>query len=196
MRRIVGIKEMPATGADFFLVDRRVIDALRQFNESHVSLFALITWLGFRQTTVTYNKHARLHGKSGWNLGKKLKLVVDSITSFSYLPIRLISYLGLGVALVGFLYATLLIGNALLGQPVEGWTSIMVIVLLIGGMQMIMMGVLGEYLWRALDEARRRPRYLVEERIDAQSPNGESLEFENLAVHFTNQDRQVAISAD
>jgi dolichol-phosphate mannosyltransferase len=196
MRRIVGIQEMPATGADFFLIDRCVVDALRQFNESHVSLFALITWMGFRQTTVTYDKQARLYGQSGWNLGKKLKLVIDSVTAFSYLPIRLISYLGMSVALLGFLYAIFLLGNAVLGHPVEGWTSLMVVVLLLGGIQMIMMGVLGEYLWRALDEARRRPRFLVEDRIDAQSLDSPNLELQNLTLQFANHERRVAISAD
>lgn len=162
MRRVIGMKEMPATGADFFLIDRRVIDGLCQFNEGNVSLMALITWMGFRQGQITYDKQARLHGKSGWNLHKKLKLVVDSVTSFSYLPIRLMSYVGFVVAFFGFLYAGLVIANAIGGQPAEGWSSLMVVVLVVGGLQMLMMGVLGEYLWRALDEARRRPRYVIE----------------------------------
>jgi len=162
MRRVVGLKEIPSMGADFFLIDRTVIDALRQFNESNASILALITWMGFRQTTITYEKQARQHGRSGWTLEKKLKLVLDSITSFTYLPIRLISYAGFVVALLGFLYAGLVIINALAGHPVQGWASLMVVLLVIGGIQMLMMGVLGEYLWRALDEARQRPRYLIE----------------------------------
>src|SRR5205814_9806146 len=94
MRRFVGMKEMPATGADFFFLDRRVLDALRDFGETHVSLMALITWMGFRQTTIQYDKQERVAGSSGWTLEKKLKLVVDSVTSFTYLPIRFMSYLG------------------------------------------------------------------------------------------------------
>jgi dolichol-phosphate mannosyltransferase len=163
MRHMVGLKEMPASGADFFLIDRVVVDALNEFNENNASLFAMLTWMGFRQASITYDKQARLYGRSGWNLKKKLKLVVDSVTSFTYLPIRLMSYVGFSVALLGFLYAGLVIANALAGQPVEGWSSLMVVVLIVGGVQMLMMGVLGEYLWRALDEARRRPRYLIEE---------------------------------
>jgi dolichol-phosphate mannosyltransferase len=162
MRRLVGIQELPATGADFFLLDRRVLDAFRQFHESNVSIPALLTWMGFRQATITYDKQARLHGESGWNLSKKLKLVVDSITSFSYLPIRLMSIVGFVVAIVGFLYAGLVTVNALAGRPPEGWASLMVVVLVVGGIQMLMMGVLGEYVWRALDEARSRPGYLIE----------------------------------
>jgi len=162
MRRLVGIQEMPASGADFFLLDRRVLEAFGQFGESNVSIMALLTWMGFRQATITYDKQARLHGQSGWNLGKKLKLVVDSVTSFSYLPIRMMSIVGFIVAIIGFLYAGVVVVNALAGQPPQGWTSLMVVVLVVGGIQMLMMGVLGEYLWRALDEARRRPRYIVE----------------------------------
>jgi dolichol-phosphate mannosyltransferase len=166
MRNVVGMKEMTATGADFFLIDRRVIDALNQFNEGNVSIVALITWMGFRQTAITYDKQARLHGQSGWTLEKKLKLVLDSITSFTYLPIRLISYLGFAVAVIGFLYAGFVIYAALTGNLVQGWSSLMVVVLVIGGIQMLMMGVLGEYLWRALDESRRRPAYLIEAATD------------------------------
>jgi polyisoprenyl-phosphate glycosyltransferase len=162
MRRVVGITEMPATGADFFLLDRRVLDALGQFSESNVSIMALIAWMGYRQAFINYDKQARLHGRSGWTLEKKLKLVVDSITSFTYLPIRCMSYIGGIVALIGFTYAALVIFNALTGKPAEGWSSLMVVVLVVGGIQMLMMGVLGEYLWRALDESRQRPRYLIE----------------------------------
>jgi dolichol-phosphate mannosyltransferase len=162
MRRVVGMREMPATGADFLLVDRRVLDAFRQFGESNVSVLALVTWMGFRQTTIGYDKQARVHGKSGWSLEKKLKLVVDSVTSFTYLPIRAMSYVGIVLALLGFVYAAFVATRALLGYGVEGWASLMVVVLVVGGAQMIMMGILGEYLWRALDESRRRPRFIVE----------------------------------
>jgi hypothetical protein len=87
---------------------------------------------------------------------------VDSITSFSYLPIRLMSAAGFITATLGFLYAGVVTVNALAGRPPQGWASLMVAVLVLGGLQMVMMGVLGEYLWRALDEARRRPPYLIE----------------------------------
>jgi dolichol-phosphate mannosyltransferase len=162
MRRVVGMRDMPATGADFFLVDRRVLDQFRQFAESNTSVLALLTWMGFRQTTISYTKQARVFGTSSWNLEKKLKLVVDSITSFTYLPVRLMSYVGFSVAVLGFAYAAFVIATALLGNPVQGWASLMVVVLVIGGVQMLMMGVLGEYVWRTLDESRRRPRYLIE----------------------------------
>jgi dolichol-phosphate mannosyltransferase len=162
MRNVVGIKEMSGTGADFFLLDRVVLNAFREFRESNVSILALITWMGFRQERIPYTKKNRLHGVSGWSFGKKLKLLVDSVTSFTYLPIRLMSYTGFAVAFLGFCYACWVGVNAIVGKPVEGWTSLMIVVMVIGGMQMLMLGTLGEYLWRALDESRRRPRYLVE----------------------------------
>jgi polyisoprenyl-phosphate glycosyltransferase len=167
MRNVVGLKEIPSTGADFYLIDRRVRDALCLFNEANVSILSLITWMGFRQTSIIYDKQARLHGKSGWTLEKKVKLVLDSVLSFSYLPVRLMSYAGSIVGLLGFAYAAFIVFNAIAGSPAEGWSSLMVIVLLLGGGQMMMMGILGEYLWRALDESRRRPRYLIE---DSTSP--------------------------
>ena len=165
MRRFVGISEMPATGADFFLLDRRVIDVLNVFKEANVSLLALLTWMGFRQDRISYVKQARQHGQSGWSMEKKLKLVVDSVTSFTYKPIRFMSYAGFIVALAGFLYALVVVVNALIGKPSPGWSSLMIVLLLVGGLQMLMMGVLGEYVWRALDEARNRPRFIVEDEI-------------------------------
>ena len=162
MRHVVGMKEMPPDGADFFGLDRKVVDALLQCGEHNVSLVALINWMGFPQRTIYYNRPPRLHGRSGWTLEKKLKLVIDSITSFTYLPIRVMSYTGLVFAVFGFLYAALTVRGAIYGHPVEGWASLMVVVLVGLGLQMLMIGVLGEYLWRALDESRRRPRYFVE----------------------------------
>jgi dolichol-phosphate mannosyltransferase len=169
MRRVVGIAEMPATGADFLLMDRRVLEAFRRFGESNASVLALITWMGFRQVAIPYDKRARVHGRSGWSLAKKLKLVADSVTSFTYLPIRTMSYAGFAVSLAGFAYAGLVLLNRLRGHPVEGWSSLMVVVLVVGGIQMLMMGVLGEYVWRALDESRRRPRYLIEAEASQES---------------------------
>ncbi len=166
MRKFVGVKGLPPTGADFFLLDRKVVDSIGRFKELNISLIPLLTWMGFRQDSIQYDKQARLHGSSGWSVSKKIKLVVDSVISFSFLPIRLMSIVGAVLALIGFIYASFIIYNAIAGgNPVQGWTSLMVVVLVIGGLQMLMMGVLGEYLWRALDESRGRPRYIIEEEV-------------------------------
>ncbi len=165
MRRVVGFDEIPSEGADFFLLDRRVLEAFSRFDEKNVSILTLITWMGFRQTTITYTKEERRHGRSGWTLNAKLKLLVDSITSFSYVPIRAMSYLGFLVAFGGFVYAAVVVYNAVAGSPPPGWSALMVVVLLLGGTLMLMMGVLGEYVWRALDEAKHRPRFIVEDEV-------------------------------
>lgn len=164
MRNVVGLSNMPQTGADVFLLDRFVIDTLSRFNEQHVSLVALLSWVGFRQATITYDRQERLHGSSSWSLGKKIKLVVDSITGFSYLPIRAISAIGLITALLGFGYAGVVVVSRLFGQQPEGWSSLMVVLLVVGGLQMLTLGVLGEYVWRALDQSRQRPSWVVEAR--------------------------------
>lgn len=164
MRKVVGLDKMPATGADVFLLDRHVMDTLTQFKEQHVSLIALLSWVGFRQSTITYDRQERLHGSSSWSLAKKIKLVVDSVTGFSYLPIRAISAIGLITALVGFLYAIVVVVSALFGNQPQGWSSLMVVLLVVGGLQMLTLGVLGEYIWRALDQSRQRPSWVIEDR--------------------------------
>lgn len=162
MRRIGALADTPASGADFFLLDRRAIDALNAFRESNASILSLITWMGFRQEQVRYDRQARRSGSSGWSLHKRVKLIVDSLTSFTYLPIRLMSYVGFVTALLGFLYSLVVVYSALHGYPPQGWAALMIVILVIGGIQMIMLGVLGEYIWRALDESRNRPRYIIE----------------------------------
>lgn len=174
LRRVVGFEDLTAMGADFMLLDRKVVEALHGYAESNITLTSLLTYMGFEQSTITYVKQARSHGQSGWTLKKKLKLLADSVTGFSYAPIRIMSYTGIGLALLGFLYAAVVVVSAILGDPPDGWAALMVVLLLVSGVQMIMMGVLGEYLWRALDEARNRPMYLIEHRADhrAVAPTG------------------------
>jgi dolichol-phosphate mannosyltransferase len=171
MRRFA-LPDMPAKGADFLLMDRKVVDAYNAIPEKNTSFLAMILWLGFRQTSIEYVKQARASGKSKWSFSKKLKLAVDSLVSFSYAPIRLMSLVGACVSILGFLYAAFTIANALYGHPIQGWASLMVVTLMLGGFQLLMLGVLGEYLWRAFDEARGRPRYIIEEYCRAPVPNG------------------------
>jgi polyisoprenyl-phosphate glycosyltransferase len=178
MRHVVGIRTMPPTGADFVVIDRRVIEALKKFRESNISIMALVTWMGFQQTIVPYTKKPRFQGRSGWTLAKKIKLVVDSVTSFSFFPIRLMSIAGMLVAFFGFLYAASIIGLSFFGGvSVQGWSSLMVAVLALGGIQMLMMGILGEYLWRALDETRHRPQFLIEATTPMRQDSNQPLVF-------------------
>jgi dolichol-phosphate mannosyltransferase len=166
MRRFAEVRP-PAKGADFLLADRSVLDALRGATEKHTSLLALIQWMGFEQEEILYTKARRNSGSSHWTLRKKLKLAVDSFVSFSYAPVRLASAFGLLFALIGFVYAAVIAVRAIvLGSPVQGWSSLMCVILIVSGVQLVMLGVLGEYLWRTLDEARGRPRYIIEKRIN------------------------------
>lgn len=160
MRHVVGMTEMPAKGADFFLADRVVIDAFRRHPERHVSVLALITWLGFRQEQIQYDKQARAAGRSGWTLARKVKLVVDSVVSFSDLPIRLCSAAGVLMALAGAAMAVA--GLAAVSGPSGRLLVVVGAVVGVGGVQLLALGVIGEYVWRGLDEARRRPAYVIE----------------------------------
>jgi polyisoprenyl-phosphate glycosyltransferase len=163
MRRWSGL-DLPASGSDFFLVARPVIDVVNALAERNANVMALIGWIGFDQAVIRYEKEPRASGQSGWTTSRKVGLLLDSILGFSLRPIRAMSVLGLLLALFGFLYAAFVIANAFVGRPIEGWSSLMVVVLVLGGIQMVMLGVLGEYLWRSLDETRARPRYIIEKR--------------------------------
>ena len=155
----------PLRAADFLLIDRKVIDAYNAIPEKHTSLLAMILWMGFRQTLIEYVKQARHAGKSKWTLAKKLKLFVDSVVSFSYLPIRLMSLLGFLMATSGFVYALVVVVGRLTGWVAAetGFAALMTVLLVGQGSMLLMLGILGEYLWRTFDEARGRPRYIIEE---------------------------------
>lgn len=162
MRRYA-VAELAETGADFLLMDRVVIDAVKDAPERNTSLLALIQWMGFDQAQIIYTKAARQAGVSKWTFSKRLKLAVDSFVSFSYVPIRFMSSIGISFALLGFIYAMFLaVRRIFFSVPLEGWTSLICVTLVVSGVQLVMLGVLGEYLWRTYDESRGRPRYIIE----------------------------------
>jgi len=164
---LLGEVNLPPRGSDFALLDRKAIDALLQSAGSDPSLGGEIARLGFSATQVTYTKERRAAGASKWTLKKKLKAFADAFVSFSYAPLRAMSYLGISCSLVGFCYAVLVILLRLITRtPVQGWASLIVVVLVLGGVQMMMLGILGEYLWRTLEAARHRPTYFLEETSD------------------------------
>ena len=174
MRNVAGLSQMPARGADFFLVDRVVVEAFRRFHERHVSVLALITWLGFRQEFIEYDKQPRAAGRSGWTVARKVKLVVDSVTGFTEAPIRWFSYLGLG--LVGFGLLLGLAGVALLPDLGAGLLILLAAIVGLGGLQLLAIGVIGEYVWRGLEESRRRPAYLIEQVAGSVDPAQHAVE--------------------
>lgn len=160
MRNLVGMNDMPATGADFFLVDRVVIDAFLAAADRHVSIFALMMWLGFRREFIQYDKQPRTRGRSGWTLAKKLKLVVDSIVGFSDFPIWWLTYAGVAALVVALVPAVV----AVVAYSGLNAALLLLAALVIGlfGCHLIALGILGHYVWRGLDAARKRPLYSIE----------------------------------
>ena len=164
VRDLAGVR-MPSAGASFHLLDRRAIDAYCRFPERHVNAIILVHWLGFRHEHIQYEQQARLHGRSGWTLAKKLKLLIDTLAAFSDLPVRAAWLGGAVLAFAGGTAGAVLAALAVTGRPVSGWAVVIAAMLMISGVQLLVLAFLGEYLWRALDEARRRPQYLIEDAV-------------------------------
>ncbi len=167
---LLGEVNLPPRGSDFALLDQKVVDALLKSAGSHPSIGGEIARLGFSAAQISYTKEKRAAGGSKWTLERKLKAFADAFVSFSYAPLRVMSYLGMLCSLFGFAYALLVIALWLrTSTPVQGWSSLIVVVLVLGGVQMMMLGILGEYLWRTLEAARQRPTYFLEETSEAEA---------------------------
>lgn len=166
MMKKFALKNMPIGGFDCFLIDRKVIDILKDMEEKNSTLVGQILWCGFKTDKIYYIRKKREIGKSRWTLSKKIKLFMDSFLAFSYVPIRFISTFGFIISFVGFLLAIILIIEKLVNKvDIQGWTSLMVLILFLAGIQLITLGVIGEYLWRNFDETRKRPIFLIEEKV-------------------------------
>lgn len=162
--RKLAFPQMPADGFDCFLIGRPAIDFLSESQEVHTSLPGLLLWAGFPASLVPYDRIARDEGQSRWTLAKKIKYFADAIVSFSYAPLRVMSVGGIVLALLAFAYAAFLIFFKLFhSQPIQGWTTTMVVLAFLSGVQLLSLGVLGEYLWRTLDAARGRTGFVVRE---------------------------------
>ncbi len=155
-------KAIDMSRADFFMIDKKVIDAINSFDEQHIAIFGLIVWVGFKHDFIVYERRLRRSGKSKWSFKRRLSIAMDWILSFSGLPLKLMIVVGTMFALFSFIYGIIVIVNALVGRPIQGWSSLMVVLLLIGGIQMIMFGIMGEYIWRNLQESRKRRLYFIE----------------------------------
>lgn len=156
--------EIPRNTGDFRLLDRRVVDALKQLPERNRFMKGLFAWVGFKQTSILYDRPQRYKGVTKWNYRRLWNLAIDGITSFSFLPLKVWSYIGLALSLLAFIYASfLIIRTLILGIDVPGYASLMVAVLFLGGVQLLSLGIIGEYLGRVYEEVKRRPLYLVRE---------------------------------
>lgn len=169
VRKMVN-KNMPAGGCDCYLVDRKVIEVLERLDEKNSSLTLQVMWVGFKTDMIYFVRQDREVGKSRWTLSKKVKLVADSILSFSYAPLRIMMTIGVLFDIAAFvLLIAVLVEKFTVGTPVQGWSSIMCVLLFGLGIIMLMLGIIGEYVWRALDASRNRPPYIVDEVKDKDS---------------------------
>ena len=142
----------------------RALDALKQVRERQRFMKGLFTWVGYRQLPVVYHRDPRHAGETKWNYWRLWNFAIDGITSFSGAPLKLATYIGLATAALAFVFGLWVLGKALVfGDPVRGYPSLMVVVLLLGGVQLVALGVIGEYLGRLYVESKQRPLYLVDE---------------------------------
>ncbi|SRR5581483_4086411 len=170
--RRFALPAMPANGFDLFLIDRKIADIITSIQENNVYLMGLILWLGFEPAVVSYDRRAReaRFGRSMWTITRKLKYFVDAFVAFSHFPVRAASLLGLAISTLGASYALfLVILHFTFRQEVAGWTSLMVVLLIVSGAQLITLGIIGEYLVRTLDETRKRPRFIIDRVIGGAS---------------------------
>ena len=152
---------IPVDTGDFRLMSRRVLGALGQVRERHRFLRGLVSWVGFRQTGVTYDRAERFSGVTKYPFSKMLKFAIDGITSFSEIPLRFATYLGFASSCFAFAYLVVILTLKVMHLNLRGYTSTMGAILFLGGVQLIGIGILGEYVGRIYDEVKARPLYLV-----------------------------------
>ena len=152
----------PEGGADVFLFSRQVVRHLLSMREKNPIFYLLIGWSGYHASTVTYTRAARMTGETKWSFSKRVKTALGAFVSFSYTPIQFISLTGILFSLFGFLLGLFLVFSYFSGNPAPGWTSLAVGMLILSGIQMIMLGVVAEYLWRVFDQIKDRPDYIIE----------------------------------
>lgn len=162
LMRKYAIPDLPKGGFDFVLFDKVVKEQVLLTGEKNTNILYLMFVLGYPTVTIPYVREARKLGKSRWTFKKKMKLFIDSFIAFSYVPIRILSVTGLVFGFLSLVYSVYILINKLSGNiEIEGWSALMITVLFIGSFQMIGLGILGEYLWRVLDEVRNRPQYTI-----------------------------------
>lgn len=166
----LALKNIPDGGFDLVLFDKRLREEAVKMSENNAHLTYLLAWMNFDYVSIPYVRRKREIGKSKWTKQKKIKLFIDSFVSFSFFPIRAISVIGILLGIIAFIYGIFIIIGKLTGIiTVEGWTSIMVVLLFVSSFQMISLGIIGEYVWRSLDAARKRPNFIVDKFHDVQN---------------------------
>jgi polyisoprenyl-phosphate glycosyltransferase len=163
---------IPANVGDFRLISRRVVNQLKQLKEKDRFVRGLVSWVGFKQTGITYRRDPRYAGETKYPFRRMLKFAFDGITSFSTLPLKFATWIGYGTAVLAVMYLVYVLIAKMLGQTVQGWTTIMVAMLFLGSVQLICLGILGEYLGRVFNEVKPRPMYVVEHVLPADPTQG------------------------
>ncbi|MDO9253863.1 MAG: glycosyltransferase family 2 protein [Bacteroidales bacterium] len=162
----ISLPQIPPGGFDFVLMDRKVMDAFNSIDVRHRFFQGDLLWTGYRTSFIPYIRLKRTIGKSQYNFGKKLKTFLDAVLDASYLPIRFISLVGVITSALGVIYSVSIVFSWLHGEtPFTGWAPIMIAILLVGGLIMVMLGVIGEYVWRINEEVRKRPNYVVRDKF-------------------------------
>ena len=181
IQRFAGV-QIPRDTGDFRLLSRRAADAVKSLREQHRYMKGLFAWVGFPQLAVPYRREPRRAGQSKWNYWTLWNLAIEGFTSFTIAPLKLATYLGAAVALLSFAYAAIVIYKTLAhGDPVRGYPSLMVVILFLGGVQLLSLGVIGEYLGRMFNEAKRRPLYFVNQYVSSYDTKVKDTESEALA---------------
>ena len=158
---------MPSGGFDFVLISNKVKNIILEKIEANPFWQGQLLWTGHRTKFIPYKRSGRTIGKSKWTYSKKIKYLIDGVMSYSYFPLRLMSIIGSIIALIGFSYAIYIVLARIFGDKIPyGWAPIMVVILFLSGIQMLMIGVVGEYLWRVLDQVRNRQPYIIEQISD------------------------------
>jgi glycosyltransferase involved in cell wall biosynthesis len=161
---------IPQNTGDFRLLSRRALEALRLLREQHRFMKGLFAWIGFPQKAVPYQRDPRFAGVTKWNYWKLWNFALEGITSFSVAPLKIITYLGLLIAVAAFIYAGIIIYKTVVfGEPVRGYPSLIVVILFLGGVQLAALGVIGEYLGRMFDETKSRPLYIVNQLLQSEA---------------------------
>lgn len=170
LQKVTHIPIQEDTG-DFRLLDRRVVEALRLFRESQRNTKAMFSWVGFYKKEILYNRDPRIAGETKWNYIKLINLAIDGITSFTTAPLRISTVVGIGVSAFAFLYLLVIVLQTMLfGADLAGYPSMMAAILFLGGVQLISLGIIGEYIGRIFNETKQRPLYLVEEYHHGSTP--------------------------
>lgn len=164
----IGTTAIPRDAGDYRLLSRRAVDALTQLREQHRFMKGLFSWIGYRQTSVRYVRDPRFAGETKWNYWKLWNFAIEGFTSFTVAPLKISTYIGVGTAVVAFTYGLIIISRTLLyGRDVPGYASLLVVMLFLGGIQLMALGILGEYIGRTFDEVKQRPLYFVQHYLPA-----------------------------